>query len=51
MKCDLKWADEQYLCDIIELISEYFKLVNKKGKEDKKKVDSSSMKKFIRKEE
>lgn len=45
---DLRWADEQYLCGITSLLSEYAKFFEKK---EKKKADASSMKKFIRKED
>lgn len=46
-KCDLNWADNQYLCTITDVLSEYAELFSKK---EKKKVDTNTMKHFIRKE-
>lgn len=45
--CDLGWADNQYMSTLVDVISEYHALFNKP---EKKKVDSQSIKKFIRKE-
>lgn len=47
IKCDLNWADNQYLSTLIEVLSEYASLFEKK---EKRKVDASNIKHFIRKE-
>lgn len=47
VKCDLNWADNQYLSTLTEVLSEYSNLFEKK---EKKKVDTNTMKHFIRKE-